>query len=603
MKEVVYAVYRFQGGRWTRDRSFSSEQQSDAKSAAEALVARPGVLGVTLVRETFIPATGSTEEVGIWSKHNNTAVPALGVAKQKARPEPAAMAAARDGDNGGGADDDDDDEIPTLVSPALNRPSQGAPFLVVFKLVAALTVAGFVAGLISYVLARFDLYGLFEIVLDRQGIQFKVFIGLFVVATVVMLPNMLTWREFATAFQVGGTGGPKRRPPPRPRPQTRTRSADGGGDADRRGKASRDAGGEQGAGGPHDRTDAPAPPPPPEAIAEGPDVVEAKKLIMTFFTRCVDFLMKSSSQFLKGGKLSTYNHFGCDLFLAGAAEAYAERKAMTEKSKEIMAAVIRAAGRQNDRAAQFADKHENYLLEPRYLDMFRAGREAMSIYLKDDDLRTKAAAGALSQEDQTSMAGDNEGDIGMFLENALDHWNSGKDDNKKQGGTVAVMFTAIVNAFSEATGDEKTQRLLHAHNRAVREALRRFGGSEVKQTNDGIMASFQQASQAVEAAIAIQRDIEMNNGPELPLHIKIGINAGEPIAENNDLFGTPVQLAARVCAFAGSDQIAVSKLVRDLCQGKGLVFRDLGQAEFKGFAETMPVYEAQWRDEAALLPE
>ena len=77
---------------------------------------------------------------------------------------------------------------------------------------------------------------------------------------------------------------------------------------------------------------------------------------------------------------------------------------------------------------------------------------------------------------------------------------------------------------------------------------------------------------------------------------KIGVNAGEPIAENNDLFGTPVQLAARVCAFAASDQIAVSKLVRDLCQGKGLNFNDLGQAEFKGFGEKMPVYEAVWRE-------
>ena len=88
-----------------------------------------------------------------------------------------------------------------------------------------------------------------------------------------------------------------------------------------------------------------------------------------------------------------------------------------------------------------------------------------------------------------------------------------------------------------------------------------------------------------------------------PLHLKIGINAGEPIAENNDLFGTPVQLAARVMAYAGQDQIAVSKLVYDLCTGKGLKFKDLGEAEFKGFAEKMPVYEAQWRDESEMLPE
>ena len=56
-------------------------------------------------------------------------------------------------------------------------------------------------------------------------------------------------------------------------------------------------------------------------------------------------------------------------------------------------------------------------------------------------------------------------------------------------------------------------------------------------------------------------------------------------------------------AYAGQDQIAVSKLVFDLCTGKGLKFKDLGAAEFKGFAEPMAIYEAQWRDESEMLTE
>lgn len=143
MKEVVFAVYRFQGGRWTRDRSFSSEQQTDAKAAAEALITRPGVLGVTLVRETFVPATGATEEVGVWSKHNNNSVPKLGVQMTKAKPERATTSTATD------EADDEEDDIPTLVSPAIRPAQQGSPVLVVFKLVTALTLAGFVAGVIS----------------------------------------------------------------------------------------------------------------------------------------------------------------------------------------------------------------------------------------------------------------------------------------------------------------------------------------------------------------------------------------------------------------------------------------------------------------------
>jgi class 3 adenylate cyclase len=57
-----------------------------------------------------------------------------------------------------------------------------------------------------------------------------------------------------------------------------------------------------------------------------------------------------------------------------------------------------------------------------------------------------------------------------------------------------------------------------------------------------------------------------------------------------------VQLAARVCAFAGTDQIAVSRLVKELCAGKGLEFNDLGDVEFKGFTEKIPVSEVLWRE-------
>ena len=115
------------------------------------------------------------------------------------------------------------------------------------------------------------------------------------------------------------------------------------------------------------------------------------------------------------------------------------------------------------------------------------------------------------------------------------------------------------------------------------------------------MASFSQATNAVDAAIEIQRGcaIHTRNAPDLPLHVRIGINAGEPIAEDDDLFGTPVQLAARVAQHATADQIAVSKLVRDLCRGKEMTFNDLGTMDFKGFDEPIPASEAVWRTEGA----
>ena len=84
------------------------------------------------------------------------------------------------------------------------------------------------------------------------------------------------------------------------------------------------------------------------------------------------------------------------------------------------------------------------------------------------------------------------------------------------------------------------------------------------------MASFNNASQSVDAASQMQVDTMAYTEatPDLPLHLKIGINAGEPIAEDNDLFGTTVQLSARITDKAQGDQIFVSDTVYGICQGK-----------------------------------
>ena len=213
MNEVVYAVYRHQGGRWTRDRSFPSEQREEAKKAAEALLMRQGVLGVTLVEETFNPTTGETKEVGVWSKSNNPAVPQLGIAVRKEREKPAEVAPAQSSVDGDKEDDDGDDDVPVLVQRGTKPQGATAPFLVVFKLLAAGLSALFVAGLTSYAFAYFDLYGIFTFILDREGIQTKVFVGLFIASLLLILPNMLSWREFSQAFQVqGGGAAPAGRP-------------------------------------------------------------------------------------------------------------------------------------------------------------------------------------------------------------------------------------------------------------------------------------------------------------------------------------------------------------------------------------------------------
>ena len=101
-------------------------------------------------------------------------------------------------------------------------------------------------------------------------------------------------------------------------------------------------------------------------------------------------------------------------------------------------------------------------------------------------------------------------------------------------------------------GDDGAMRLLRIHDGIIREALARHEGLEVKHTGDGIMASFDSVQAALACAVAIQQGFAAHNAshPEPPLMVRIGMSAGEPVAESDDLFGAAVQLAARLCDYA-----------------------------------------------------
>ncbi len=163
-------------------------------------------------------------------------------------------------------------------------------------------------------------------------------------------------------------------------------------------------------------------------------------------------------------------------------------------------------------------------------------------------------------------------------------------------GFRTIMFTDMEGSTraTQELGDERAQEIVRRHNRAVRSSLHAHHGEEIKHTGDGIMAAFTSATQAVECAIDIQRRV----AEETSLHVRIGVNAGEPVAEGGDLFGTSVQLAARVCSQAEPQQILVTDVVRQLVAGKGFLFSDRGETALRGFEDPVRVYEAQWRETA-----
>jgi hypothetical protein len=163
----------------------------------------------------------------------------------------------------------------------------------------------------------------------------------------------------------------------------------------------------------------------------------------------------------------------------------------------------------------------------------------------------------------------------------------------------AILFTDIVDStrITQELGDRASMQLLRAHDAVVRGVLARFGGSEVKHTGDGIMAAFSSAVQAVGAAVEIQRGLREAEQPGMEmLRVRVGVAAGEPVTERDDLFGAAVQQAARLCACAEPDCIVVSSGVQDLCRGKGIRFLDRGPVDVKGFEEPLAHFEVSWRD-------
>jgi class 3 adenylate cyclase len=166
-------------------------------------------------------------------------------------------------------------------------------------------------------------------------------------------------------------------------------------------------------------------------------------------------------------------------------------------------------------------------------------------------------------------------------------------------GLRAVMFTDIVGSteMTARLGDSAALELVRAHDALVRRGLEAYGGREIKHTGDGIMASFDKVQNSVRAAADIQRRFAAYNADASEtLSVRIGIDAGEPVEDHNDLFGSTVQLAPRLCSEAEAKGIVVSGFARELCrEADAARFVALGERRFKGFADKAQVFRFEWR--------
>jgi class 3 adenylate cyclase len=159
----------------------------------------------------------------------------------------------------------------------------------------------------------------------------------------------------------------------------------------------------------------------------------------------------------------------------------------------------------------------------------------------------------------------------------------------------SILFTDLEGstALLQEVGESAYMVLLAEHDAIIRRSLLASRGREVKHTGDGIMASFDEVAKALACSLAIQDGFaaRASTGATPELRVRIGIAAGEPVDHNDDLFGSTVHLASRICQAADPGHILVSEVVRDLGSQAGFGFDRGRYAQLSGFRGATCVFE------------
>ncbi len=163
---------------------------------------------------------------------------------------------------------------------------------------------------------------------------------------------------------------------------------------------------------------------------------------------------------------------------------------------------------------------------------------------------------------------------------------------------LTVLFTDLVGstALYSGRGDEAGDALRREHFATLRACVADHDGREVKSAGDGLMVVFTSAVEAVRCAVAMQR-ATTGAVPSRPM--RVGIDAGEPIMEGDDLYGRPVIVASRLCDAAGDGEIVVSDVVRQVAGPRaGVVMAAAGSLRLRGIDHAVSTALVRWDDVA-----
>jgi class 3 adenylate cyclase len=144
---------------------------------------------------------------------------------------------------------------------------------------------------------------------------------------------------------------------------------------------------------------------------------------------------------------------------------------------------------------------------------------------------------------------------------------------------ATVLFTDVIDSTKRANslGDARWRQLLDEHDSLTARIVSEASGSVVKQTGDGVLATFDSPSRALAATTTLHRELEA-----LDIRIRAGLHTGEIERRGRDVSGIGVNIAARVEALASAGETLASSTVKDLCAGAGFAFEEHGEHSLKG---------------------
>ncbi|RLE11411.1 MAG: adenylate/guanylate cyclase domain-containing protein [Actinobacteria bacterium] len=154
---------------------------------------------------------------------------------------------------------------------------------------------------------------------------------------------------------------------------------------------------------------------------------------------------------------------------------------------------------------------------------------------------------------------------------------------------ATVLFTDIVGSTDRVSllGDTRWRELLETHNTVLRSQLDRFRGAEVNTAGDGFLATFDGPARAIQCAREIGHQVR-----QLGLEVRAGVHTGEIERMGDDVAGIAVHIGARIAGLAGPSEVLVSRTVKDLVAGSGIVFEDRGEHALKGVPDKWQVFAA-----------